>query len=483
MFVFKIRRPFTVALLLLELTAAANAWIPSVNVLSRNRAYFSATTLAAAAADTNPTKSTKDLIRQTDYLKNPRPDENKEDSGTKDQQQRWLNLLQDALSPEQEESTKAASKLIAEISTLRQTKNGETALGDLLNHLLSRGPDSPALPFWTRLGFLGRFSQRARWASLRRTLNLTTPPPSSDSDDEVVQQSEEERRRRRRRALVGILRTLSSDEFTGEAGASSNKKNSVPPILLLEQKAGREDRLNKRQRRTNNNRDEDLTLRRPAGLETPKYSVLEKKSSTFEIRRYEDFAVCSVSMSRDRPADSSKTDAKVSEPTIKGAPAFGALAGYLFGKNEQNQAMKMTTPVLTNMKTITAEITPEDENNNSDKTKKVKQEKIMSFVLPSEYWKNETGLALAPQPLEGSGVTLEHFRGEDRAVVMFGGYVSNKVIEQQSKNLLQQLKQNPNWQVAEGATVAVAQYNDPFTPPWKRLNEVSIAVLPKSKTL
>lgn len=103
----------------------------------------------------------------------------------------------------------------------------------------------------------------------------------------------------------------------------------------------------------------------------------------------------------------------------------------------------------------------------------------MSFVLPSEYWKDESVLKTAPTPLQGSGVTLKRFQGSSRAVRMFGGYASKQTTEEQSQRLLAQLEKDPQWKVADGETVALAQYNDPFTPPWKRLNEVSIAVVSK----
>mmetsp|Transcript_3021 Transcript_3021/g.4058 ORF Transcript_3021/g.4058 Transcript_3021/m.4058 type:complete len:126 (-) Transcript_3021:21-398(-) len=124
----------------------------------------------------------------------------------------------------------------------------------------------------------------------------------------------------------------------------------------------------------------------------------------------------------------------------------------------------MTTPVL--MNTITS----------SDGSK---EEKEMSFVLPSDYWKDDAVLSLAPRPLEGSGVTLKRLKGSERAVIMFGGYTSKKLTDQQSKMLLRELEKDGKWQVVDGESVSLAQYNDPFTPPWKRLNEVSIEVRPK----
>mmetsp|Transcript_22126 Transcript_22126/g.45249 ORF Transcript_22126/g.45249 Transcript_22126/m.45249 type:complete len:104 (+) Transcript_22126:510-821(+) len=73
--------------------------------------------------------------------------------------------------------------------------------------------------------------------------------------------------------------------------------------------------------------------------------------------------------------------AKLSNPQLSGATSFGALAGYLFGKNEQSKAMKMTTPVFT-----------EGEGDL----------KKMSFVLPSDYW-TDGGVNEAPKPLSDNG--------------------------------------------------------------------------------
>ena len=465
------------ASLLCLLPRIIHAWISSCPKSHHHNKLHVALSLANPINGADDSKSpTNYLIRQTDYLKNPRSPTTVNVDVDSPDPRHCLSLLQDALgSPN---STNAASELLVEVSTLRRKSNSETVLSDLLNSLLEQGPDNPKLPLWTKIRLFGRFSKRGRWASLRRTLDLTTPPPSSSEEyDRSSKDSVEDRRRRRRRALLTILRSLSSNTMedatatpTGTDGSATTRQQT-PPIRLLERKAREEYELSSsNKRRFNNKRDEeDLTVRRPEGLETPNYVVLEKKSNTFEVRLYEDFAVCSVSMMDPRPPDSSRTDAKISDSTMAGSKAFGALAGYLFGKNQQNQAMRMTTPVLmTNAAGAT------------DGPDKVSMEegKQMSFVLPSEYWENESILASAPQPLEGSGVTLERLDGAERAVVMFGGYASKNVVEKQTKRLRQEIEQDSRWRVRDGETVSVAQYNDPFTPPWKRLNEVSIAVLP-----
>jgi len=121
--------------------------------------------------------------------------------------------------------------------------------------------------------------------------------------------------------------------------------------------------------------------------------------------------------------------------------------------------MKMTTPVLT---------TGEGD------------EKEMSFVLPSTYWGDDGSLSTAPSPLENSLVKLKRDNGGQRAVSMFGGFASSKDVESKKKELLASLDSDTDWCVVAVASITLAQYNDPFTPPWKRLNEVSVPVHPKN---
>jgi hypothetical protein len=340
---------------------------------------------------------------------------------------RRLSLLGDAI---RSFNSSAATDLLSEINEMRSSGVDQVVMDSFLNNLLSEGPDRK-LPLWARLRPLARFSKRARLASLRCALDLSTPPPNEsdneDGDDLLSQQ------RRRRRALVSLLRYLA--EEAEEEGLKG------PAILQLERKA---------KRATTG----DLRSRLPEGLETPEYEVVVKRSSGYEVRRYDPFSVCSVSMEKTRPVDVYKTDATISDPKMSGARSFGALAGYLFGKNQQETAMKMTTPVLSS-------------GQGSDRK--------MSFVLPSDFWKDGS-LQLAPKPMEGSGVDLEVNMGGERAVVMFGGYASKSEVDLRQKKLLDSLAKDKEWEADKTEPFQLAQYNDPFTPPWKRLNEVSLRV-------
>jgi len=341
-------------------------------------------------------------------------------------------------------NSSAAAQLLSTLNEMRRNQTEDSTIALYLNALLERGPDRQ-LPVWARLRVLSRFSKRARLYALRHTLDLTTPPPNAE--DEETEDTLEDQMRRRRRALLSLLRQLSNPV---DAQLVPEVKRGSPAIRYLEQKAVREQQLSQQQ-----STNEDMIARRPQDLETPKYEVIVQRPKLgLEIRRYEPFTVCSVAMSQPRPVHSARTDATVADPQMAGARAFGALAGYLFGKNQKELSMKMTTPVLTR---------PQSSDN----------EKFMSFVLPSDYWNNTN---LAPQPLQGSGVVLQQDQGGDRAVIMFGGYASKKETAARKEQLRQALAQDEEWEAIEGEPVALAQYNDPFTPPWKRLNEVSVAV-------
>jgi hypothetical protein len=357
------------------------------------------------------------------------------------------DFLEDAI---HKNSTAAASALLSLLSTLRQRNSTSEQQESFLNNLLANGPDAP-LPLWARFRHLAKYSKRARMYSLRRTLNYITPPVSIGESAEVKLQQ-------RRRALVSLLRSLSVEEIGEEL-------SDRPAIVILESKAKQDSR----------DAAKDLVSRRPPGLETPDYDVVatgedlvgKMKGLNIEIRCYKPYSVCSVSMNQPRPDDSSRTDAKLGAPELKGASSFGALAGYLFGKNLQSTAMKMTTPVFT---------TGLVENTDGSEDQEISRE--MQFVLPSEYWGSDN-LQKAPVPLEESGVSLRQIASENRAVLMFSGYASTKETKKRTKQLLSVLSRNGiRWGVVPN-TECLAQYNDPFTLPWRRVNEISVKVEPK----
>jgi len=352
-----------------------------------------------------------------------------------------------------------ASTILGELSSLRESGRQGDA-NDLVSALLSIIDDdsdkSTFMPL-VRLRPLARFSRRARRASLRRVLRLSTPT-MDDADD---QEDPEAALGSRKRALTILLRTLATPEEGNDGGSAPSNSNfarrlkrkqfaQVPRIVSIERVARREAKAGATM--------EDMDSRLPPGLETPKYEVLARRGNGYEVRRYDGYSLCTVSMNAARPSDSTRTDAKISNPQLAGASSFGALAGYLFGKNDKSLSMKMTTPVVTTGQ---------------------EDARQMSFVMPSEYWQ-EDSLNSAPKPFDASGVVLERDAGGDRAVLMFGGFAGKREVEKLKSDLLERLENDREWECQQGIPVALLQYNDPFTPPWKRRNEVSVPVVRKA---
>ncbi len=327
----------------------------------------------------------------------------------------------------------------------------DTYLNDILP------PPKEHFPLWTRLP-LTKFSRRARQLRLRKLLDLSTPAIENDDVDDAttnkgsstrqsrqvaeVNDDEESRNRRARRALFVLLRTMSNNsEYKGisEMLTAAQRDAKVGNIISAE----------------------EMRKRTPSELETPKYRVLATRKNGLEIRRYEQFSVCSVTMkelsSNTTGGSDKESVARLSNPQLSGATSFGALAGYLFGKNKESKAMKMTTPVF---------------------TEGYGDSKKMSFVLPSEYWADGS-VAEAPKPLSDSAVRVSSVGGCDRAVLAFGGFARKADVALRSEKLREMVAMDEEWMAVGEAEVTLAQYNDPFTPPWKRRNEVSVPVVLK----
>lgn len=183
----------------------------------------------------------------------------------------------------------------------------------------------------------------------------------------------------------------------------------------------------------------EMLKRTPQGLETPSYSVIKSSASKmYEVREYDSYSVCSL--------------------IYKGGPrGFQSLAGYIFGKNKEEKAMAMTTPVF-----MGAE---------GDK-------KSMSFVMPSAYWGDDEKLKdEAPTPLDGTGIEKVQVGKETRVAMWYGGLSSPAAQKEKAGELMKAMEEDEEWEIVGGMEgMIVANYNDPFTSPWKRRNEVQFKV-------
>jgi SOUL heme-binding protein len=173
-------------------------------------------------------------------------------------------------------------------------------------------------------------------------------------------------------------------------------------------------------------------------VEEPRYTVLVS-DPPFEVRRYAAFTVAQTQIQGDFDAASRS--------------GFRRIASYIFGDNLQaglgaQRKISMTAPVT---------VTPESEGWR------------VHFVMPSA----ETVQSL-PRPLNPQ-IQLRSVPEHDAVAVRFGGFTTQASIQEQTERLMawaqaRQLKLSP--------TAQIARYDDPFTLPWNRRNEILIDLMP-----
>jgi hypothetical protein len=133
---------------------------------------------------------------------------------------------------------------------------------------------------------------------------------------------------------------------------------------------------------------------------------------------------------------------------IAGSQGFRRVAGHIFGKNQnaQGESEKIA---------MTAPVTMEAQN----------QQWRMHFVMPQ-------GMTLVnlPKPIDAS-VQLREVPAQRMAAVRFSGLTTAASIERQTQLLKDWLGRN---NLAYEDRPQLARYNDPFTLPWNRRNEILI---------
>ncbi|MFO7925359.1 MAG: SOUL family heme-binding protein [Halobacteriota archaeon] len=144
--------------------------------------------------------------------------------------------------------------------------------------------------------------------------------------------------------------------------------------------------------------------------------------------------------------------------------AFRQLFRYLSGANRGNESISMTTPVETQRGTsisMTAPVRSEATETDADTVR-------MAFYLPSEY-SPET----APEPTD-SDVTLVTEPQKTVAVNQFSWYAPEWRVARRTRKLLSALEGEGIEPVGDPTLL---RYNDPWTPPFMRRNEVAVEVV------
>ncbi|HAQ38246.1 MAG TPA: heme-binding protein [Saprospiraceae bacterium] len=165
--------------------------------------------------------------------------------------------------------------------------------------------------------------------------------------------------------------------------------------------------------------------------EVQAYSTVYKESY-LEIRYYPAATYATI----ESPAKS------YSELAVSG---FRKLAGYIFGGNERNENISMTSPVYMDINDTLSS---------------------MSFVLPSKY--NET---VAPLPNNRS-VQLQKKEEVYFAVMRFGGFATDKKITRISEKLKNVLQDKS---ISYSGNFKYLGYNPPYQI-FGRRNEIAVAI-------
>ena len=139
--------------------------------------------------------------------------------------------------------------------------------------------------------------------------------------------------------------------------------------------------------------------------------------------------------------------------------AFGRLFGYLKGANEGDRSVAMTAPVRTDGATVdmTAPVRTESD-----------QDRVtMAFWLPPSYTPDS-----APLPTD-QRVSLVVEPSRTAAVRSFGWYATPARAGRERERLLDTLASHG---IEAFDDPVVLQYDDPWTPPFMRHNEVEVDV-------
>jgi hypothetical protein len=166
--------------------------------------------------------------------------------------------------------------------------------------------------------------------------------------------------------------------------------------------------------------------------ETQAYKVVRTEKD-FEIRFYPSTTMATIT-------SSAKTYKEL------GSSGFNKLAGYIFGGNKEKKQIAMTSPVHMDI-------------NDSAST--------MSFVMPTELNKNNL-----PLP-NNSEVKIETTTDEYVAAIRFGGFASDKHIQENKQKLANALKVNG---ISHYGNFRFLGYNPPYQL-FGRRNEIIVSLI------
>jgi hypothetical protein len=127
--------------------------------------------------------------------------------------------------------------------------------------------------------------------------------------------------------------------------------------------------------------------------------------------------------------------------------AFSPLFRYISGDNERGEKIEMTAPVVT-MDTETGQ--------------------FMAFIMPERF-----DMQSIPRPASSS-VKIQLIPPRKLATIRFSGYMTEGSYKKNLELLRKTLQARG---ISTDAEPLLMQYNDPWTPPFTRRNEIALQVI------
>ena len=176
-------------------------------------------------------------------------------------------------------------------------------------------------------------------------------------------------------------------------------------------------------------------------IEEPSYKLLLQEER-MELRAYAPFTIAEV-----------KVQGSFDEASRRG---FRLIADYIFGNNRS-----ISQPDRSEKIAMTAPVTVEAQNSAEGEAWR------MHFVMPSTY-----RLQSLPKP-NNDAVQLREVGEGLFAAIRFSGFTTESAIETRTQELEQWIR-SKGWAITGKSQIA--RYNDPFTLPFNRRNEILIPV-------
>jgi len=174
--------------------------------------------------------------------------------------------------------------------------------------------------------------------------------------------------------------------------------------------------------------------------------VVVEQSGPVEIRRYE-------------PRIAAETVVQ-GDPEDARNEGFRRIAGYIFGGNERQDSIAMTSPVTQSPSQQIAMTSPVAQTPSREGWK-------VQFFMPSKYRINQL-----PAPKDPT-VRLVELPAQTYAVLRFTGSRGTKAVDRKQSELMTQLKAQGRGHVGEPVAWF---YDPPWTIPMARRNEVAVEI-------